>query len=154
MIRKPKPPKQKVKLFKPKPKFRKKLPIKAAKPMVIHKKSSKIEQDEAEIDYSVAGALDQKPQKKKPKKKDGKSLVDTIKRYPMSRKRKHLLFMNPGDFPVQTAILAITRGNPLRVGPAIPGSHQRKPGCIVLDDDGERGGPSPIPDEGGQTALF
>ena len=43
MIRKPKPPKQKVKLFKPKPKFRKKLPIKAAKPMVIHKKSSKIE---------------------------------------------------------------------------------------------------------------
>ena len=55
MVRKPKPPKQKVKLFKPKPKFRKKLPIKAAKPMVIHKKSSKIEQDEAEIDYSVAG---------------------------------------------------------------------------------------------------
>ena len=86
--------------------------------MVIHKTSSKIEQDEAEIDYSVAemesaqGILDQ-PKKKKPKKKDGKSLVDTIKRYPMSRKRKHLLFMNPGDFPVQTAILAITRGNPL-----------------------------------------
>ena len=79
MVRKPKPPKQKVKLFKPKPKFRKKLPIKAAKPMVIHKKSSKIEQDEAEIDYSVAEMesaqgrvdriLDQKPQKKKPKKK-------------------------------------------------------------------------------------
>ena len=78
MKQKPKPPKQKVKqikLFKPKPKFRKKLPIKAAKPMVIHKKSSKIERDEAEIDYSVAEMesaqgrvdriLDQKPQKKK-----------------------------------------------------------------------------------------
>ena len=67
-----------LKPFVHKPKFRKKLPIKAAKPMVLHKSSSKIEQDEAEIDYPVAEMesaqgrvdriLEQKPKKKSQKK--------------------------------------------------------------------------------------
>ena len=95
-------PWQKKKLFKKKPKPPKK------KKKILKRTKARIEQDEKEIDYPDT------PEQR----------VDRILEVPdvkavsrltqdLSQKRKHLLFMNPGDLPIHTAVLALAEGGAL-----------------------------------------
>ena len=99
--------------FQPKPKALKK---KKSKPVL---RRSRIEVDESEVDFTHEDMesaqarvqriedADEKRQTVEPKA----SNIKTSDR--ISKKRKHLLFMNPGDVPIQTASLAIRQGSPL-----------------------------------------
>ena len=95
------------KLFQKKKLFRKK-PPKVKK--VLKRTKALIEKDEAEIDYPDTPEQRVDRILKVPDKK-----VKAVSRLTqdLSRKRKHLLFMNPGDVPIQTAILALARGERL-----------------------------------------
>jgi len=74
---------------------------------------AQIEIDEKEVDFDYAqnedaqGRVDRivgaEPQKK-PVPQGGNQI---------SRKRKHLLFMNPGDAPIQAAMVALNNNQPL-----------------------------------------
>ena len=129
-VKKPWQKKKPKKLFQKKKLFRKK-PPKVKK--VLKRTKALIEKDEAEIDYPDTPEQRVDRILKVPDKK-----VKAVSRLTqeLSRKRKHLLFMNPGDVPIQTAILARQRGAPPRVGRTLPepvGTDERAP-----DLDGSR----------------
>ena len=95
-------PWQKKKLFQKKPKPPQK------KKKILKRTKARIEQDEKEIDYPDT------PEQR----------VDRILEVPdvkavsrltqdLSQKRKHLLFMNPGDLPIHTVVLALAEGGAL-----------------------------------------
>ena len=91
--------------------FQKKVP--RPKPKKLVRKPARIEIDEKEIDYDYAQMEDANARVNRivdsePQKKDVPPGGDNI-----SRKRKHLLFMNPGDEPIQAAMVAINNRQPL-----------------------------------------
>ena len=98
---------QKKKLFQTKPPK----PKKVKKRLV--RKPAQIEIDEKEVDFDFAqmedaqGRVDRivgaEPQKKQVPQGGNQ----------ISRKRKHLLFMNPGDVPIQAAMVALNNNQPL-----------------------------------------
>ena len=133
-----KKPWQNKKLFQKKPKPPQK------KKKILKRTKARIEQDEKEIDYPDT------PEQR----------VDRILEVPdvkavsrltqdLSQKRKHLLFMNPGDLPIHTAVLALAEGGgSTRVGFALPqpaGSQKR-----AVDLDGNQRD-SPLRAGGGEA---
>ena len=76
-------------------------------------KTTRIEQDEKEVDFdraemeSAQDRVDRIMKHEKPKSSSASLKV------PLSRPRKHLLFMNPGDVPVGAAITSIAYNTPL-----------------------------------------
>ena len=95
-------PWQKRQLFRPKPPKKK-----VGK--ITRKKASAIERDEDEVDFDQA------------EMEGAQARVDRIegpvavpeRRETLSKRRKHLLFMNPGDKPIEAAMTALARGAPL-----------------------------------------
>ena len=81
-------------------------------PQVVRRKLARVEQDAREVNFRrqdlesaqsrVDRVLKQKPVK-----------MEKMVRQPVSRKRKHLLFMNPGNIPIGQAIRAINNGEQL-----------------------------------------
>ena len=102
-------------LFNPQRLFRKRIPRVQPKKMRLRRIPSRIERDEEGVDFpelqaqseSAQGRLERFIQQQPRKRKE------FMPRTPLSKKRKHLLFMNPGDDPIQAAILAISRQQPL-----------------------------------------
>ena len=112
--------KPKQKLYVPKPIYRKRLPP-APRPKFVPRKLrpklTEIERDELEIDYKqeevrtesetaevrLAKIREMKPVKRKPRNRTNK----------ITRKRRHLLFMNPGETSVQVCILSFVNNKPL-----------------------------------------
>ena len=91
--------------------FQKKVP--RPKPRKLYRKPAAIEIDEKEIDFDLAemedaqGRVDRivaEPGAPKPIPQGGDNI---------SRKRKHLLFMNPGDAPIQAAMVSLNNNQPL-----------------------------------------
>ena len=104
------PPPQ-IKPWQKKKLFQKKVP--RPKPRKLYRKPAAIEVDEKEIDFDFAemedaqGRVDriiQEPGAPKPIPQGGDNI---------SRKRKHLLFMNPGDAPIQAAMVSLNNNQPL-----------------------------------------
>ena len=98
---------QKKKLFKAKPPKPKKVKKK------LYRKPAQIEIDEKEVDFDFAQMEDAQGRVDRivgaePQKKQVPPGGDQI-----SRKRKHLLFMNPGDVPIQAAMVALNNNRPL-----------------------------------------
>ena len=91
--------------------FQKKVP--KPKPKKLYRMPAQIEVDEKEIDYEYAQMEDAQGRVDRivgaePPKKEVPPGGDNI-----SRKRKHLLFMNPGDEPIQAAMVALNSNRPL-----------------------------------------
>ena len=103
------PPQQKP--WQKKKHFQKKVP--KPKPKKIYRMPAQIEVDEKEIDFDFAQMEDAQGRVDRivgaePPKKEVPPGGDNI-----SRKRKHLLFMNPGDEPIQAAMVALNSNQPL-----------------------------------------
>ena len=128
VMKKPKPPRPpplQKKLFRTKKLFRKKLPtaekkIKQIRRLKITKskivKPSAIEQDEKEIDFiDLTGddRVERIIQKKPPKKNQKKLQEGILSKNLISKKRKHMLFINPGDEKIYLAGMAVLNGTEL-----------------------------------------
>ena len=95
-------PWQKKKLFQKKPE--------KPKPKKLKRFKAKIEQDEKEVDFP--DTPDQRVDRiLKVPEKDIKATARLTQ--DISRPRKHLLFMNPGDVPIHTAVQALANNQPL-----------------------------------------
>ena len=111
-------------LFQPQQLFRKRIPKKQPpRRQRIVRYQSRIERDEQGVDFpelSESAAMNESAQNRMQRfaKQPQRSRTPALRRemtpnIPLSKKRKHLLFMNPGDDPIQAAILAISRRIPL-----------------------------------------
>ena len=108
-------------LFQPQQLFRKRIPKKQPhKPQRIVRYKSRIERDEQGVDFPELASMNESAQNRMQRfaKQPQRSSTPALRRemtpnIPLSKKRKHLLFMNPGDAPIQAAILAISRRTPI-----------------------------------------
>ena len=98
-------PWQRRSLFQPKPK-----PVKKKKPVLTR---SRIEVDQSEVDFSRADMESAQARVDRIEDVPEQKVKETIVRDNISKKRKHLLFMNPGDLPIQTATLSLRSQQPL-----------------------------------------
>ena len=97
-------PWQRKQLFQPKPE-----PVKKKKPVLTR---SRIEVDQSEVDFSRADLESAQARVDRIEVPEQK-VKETIVSDNISKKRKHLLFMNPGDLPIQTATLSLRSQQPL-----------------------------------------
>ena len=118
------PPQQKV--WQKKQMFQKKAPKPKPRKLIRQKAAIEIDEDEIDFDYSQMEAAPARVERimkrevidltgdKKPKPLSGVNIT---------RKRKHLLFMNVGDAPIQAALIALNNNQPLPAW-AVPFRHQ------------------------------
>ena len=98
-------PWQRRSLFQPKPK-----PVKKKKPVLTRSRS---EVDQSEVDFSRADMESAQARVDRIEDVPEQKVKETIVSDNISKKRKHLLFMNPGDLPIQTATLSLRTQQPL-----------------------------------------
>ena len=99
----------------PEPIFRRRKlfrPKQAAVPKPFRLVRSRVDQDAREVNFrpedieNAQSRVDRVLQQKPPK-------MEKMMRQPVSGKRKHLLFMNPGNVPIGQAVRALNNGEPL-----------------------------------------
>ena len=73
---------------------------------------SQIEIDEKEVDFDLAEMEDPQARVDRIVREPDKKLIP-VRGDNISRKRKHLLFMNPGDLPIQAAMVSLNNNQPL-----------------------------------------
>ena len=105
-------PWQRRSLFQPKPK-----PVKKKKPVLTR---SRIEVDRSEVDFSRADMESAQARVDRIEDVPEQKVKETIVSDNISKKRKHLLFMNPGDLPTQPATLAEIATATPRLGDSVP----------------------------------
>ena len=109
-------------LFQPQQLFRKRIPkVQPKKQKLVRiKHKTRIERDEQAVDFPELAAMHENAPSRirrfanqAPRSNTPALRRDIRPHLPLTKKRKHLLFMNPGDRPIQAAILAISRQDPL-----------------------------------------